>query len=420
VFGLEHRQRFERLDNDFRASSPGDTNAVMMRTLARLELRPGVVRVGAELLDARAYTWGPAPLNTTLVNTVEMLRASAGVDVGPERLRGHRLELTGGRLTLDWGSRRLLARNDFRNTINAFTGIDLRWTAPGGLSLRALTVVPIVRAPTSAERLKRNGVELDRENPDAVLTGMMLAWPTKVPGLTTEAYALALIERDGEVAASSDRRLVTPGVRLVRPPARDRLDLQLEAMLQLGTSRASSADDDVEDLQHLASAIHAAVGRRFGVAGEPRPVLGLDFATGDTSPDDGANHRFDPLFAARRFDFGPTGLYGVLARANLVSPFARLELHPHRQVDGFVVVRGAWIASPTDAWVSAGVRDPSGQSGRFIGVPLEARVRWSPFEGNLGLDLGAAVLARGAFARDAPGGRAAPASFVYVQLTAAL
>lgn len=51
---------------------------------------------------------------------------------------------------------------------------------------------------------------------------------------------------------------------------------------------------------------------------------------------------------------------------------------------------------------------------------LEGRLRYQPFADNLGLEIGAAYLVRGRFAKEAEGGRAAPAAFVYTQLTGTL
>ncbi len=419
-FGLEHRSRFEHLENDFRSSNPGDATAVSLRTLLSAELRFLSFVVGAELQDSRAWAAEGTPLNTTIVNPVEILQAHGGLRAESAFTRGDTLSITAGRFTLDIGSRRLVARNEFRNTINAFTGLDLQWASPERGALRFFFVVPVVRLPSEAAELAEGRIELDRENTAAVLWGAFFQSPPLAAKVVIEAYVLGLHERDGELAPSANRRLVTPGVRVLRAPAPGRFDFQLEVMGQLGRSRAGAAVSDVADLDHLAFSFHASGGYRFDVPWSPRVVLQLDHASGDRDPRDGTNGRFDPLFGARRFELGPTGLYGAFAWSNLGSPGLRVELQPHRTVDAFAAYRPFWLASARDAWTTAGLRDASGKSGRFVGQQIEGRVRWHAFPGNLALDLGGALLFRGDFAPPGSGADKQPSAFVYTQLTATL
>lgn len=420
TFGLEHRARVEHLEHDYRATSAGSPTAVALRTLVSAELRFAPLVIGAELQDSRFYATPGAPLAPTMVNPLELLQASVGLRHEGLLLPGDAASLRLGRLTLDLGSRRLLARNDFRNTINAFTGADLRWTHPVGHHVRAFAVMPVARLPVGPEALAANRVEFDRENVDALVWGAFASSAPLGFGLQLEAAVLGLQERDGAVAQSSNRRLVTPFVRVVRPSFAGQVDVQLELMGQLGASRASVEPADAVDLAHRAASVHASVGYRLDVPFRPRVGLEYDYATGDEDPSDGVNGRFDPLFGARRFEFGPTSLYGVLARSNLNSPGLRVELAPHRLVDVLLVSRLAWLASARDAWTTAGLRDASGASGTFVGTHLEGRVRWQVLPGNLALDAGCAGLFHGAFARATAAGRPAQTLFVYSQLTGTL
>ena len=80
----------------------------------------------AEFQDSRAYLEDDnTPVGTGLVNTAELLRAYLDLSFDGPFGGAHELQL--GRLTMDIGSRRLVARNRFRNTSNAFTGVDWRW-----------------------------------------------------------------------------------------------------------------------------------------------------------------------------------------------------------------------------------------------------------------------------------------------------
>lgn len=128
----------------------------------------------------------------------------------------------------------------------------------------------------------------------------------------------------------------------------------------------------------------------------------FDYASGDNDPNDGKNNRFDTLFGTRRFEFGPTSIYGAFARSNLISPGIRLQVKPADRVSGFAGYRANWLASDRDAWTTANVIDLSGLSGRFLGHQVEVRVRWDPVQRNLRLEIGIAHLFQGGFARNAP------------------
>ncbi len=188
-------------------------------------------------------------------------------------------------------------------------------------------------------------------------------------------------------------------------------------MLQLGTSRASKKATDTTDLTHRAASVHASGGYRLDVAWSPRLALQYDFASGDGDPGDERNGRFDPLFGARRFELGPTGIFGAFARSNISSPGLRVEVAPHKKVDAFAGYRLYWLASARDEWTTAKLVDPSGSSGTFVGHQLEARVRWNVLPKNLSFEVGGAYLIRGEFATDAPLARSASPVFFYSQVT---
>ncbi|MBM4358069.1 MAG: alginate export family protein [Deltaproteobacteria bacterium] len=419
-FGLEHRARYEHLAPDFRKDATGDAAGLMLRTSVWAQARWKAVVVGAELLDSRAFVTEETQLSPSVVDPIELLQASVALRGSGLVTEGDDASLTAGRMTLDVGSRRLVARNEFRNTLNAFTGVDAQWTSPSGDHLRTFVAVPVVRTPTDDQGLREARVEYDQENPNALFWGMLFESRPLAADLRLELYALGLRELDSDDVPTANRRLLTPGMRLFRPPTRGHFDGQLELMAQFGTSRASSKLEDVRDLHHFASSVHASLGYRFGARLEPRIALSYDHATGDASPSDDQNNRFDPLFGARRFDFGPTGLYGAVARSNVRTPGLRLEVRPHARVDAFVSHRAIWLASETDAWTTAGLRDATGKSGSFVGQQLEGRVRWHVFPRNLALEIGGAALFRGRFAETVAGHKDASSLYGYAQLTVTL
>ena len=66
-----------------------------------------------------------------------------------------------------------------------------------------------------------------------------------------------------------------------------------------------------------------------------------------------------------------------------------------------VAHRVLWLAEARDAWVGSGLWDASGESGRFLGHHLEARVRWRPKKW-LALEANWAHFFKGSYLRQVP------------------
>jgi hypothetical protein len=413
---VTHRTRYEYLDDPFRVGPAGEQQVIVLRTLVhgRASLIDGVT-VGAELQDSRVEFDDAAFLTTTIVNPAELLRAY--LEVEKADLLGGTLTGQAGRLTMDVGSRRLVARNLFRNTINGFTGIDIGWRGDGeleGRELRAFWALPVQRLPNRQAQLKDNDIEFDSESCDVQFWGVFGS--SKLPWLSRgELFLFGIHERDSGGRPTRNRQLITPGFRFFRAAGKGRFDYEFETALQLGESRASIAS--TRDLDHFAHFHHVALGYTFDTVWSPRLVLQYDYASGDDDPNDGKNQRFDTLYGARRFEFGPTGIYGPFARSNLNTPGVRLELKPLPSVSSFIAYRGFWLASDRDAWVTTGVRDTTGNSGSFVASQLELRVVWNVLPGNLKLEAGYAHLFAGDFIDEAPNSnRKGDTNYGYTQI----
>lgn len=391
-----------------------------MRTLASVEFRRRAFAATLEFADARLYATDATPRNTTHVNAFEPLQAFIAWRGHDVIAPGDGLTVQAGRMTMNLGSRRLIARNEYRNTINGFTGVDAQWRDDRGDGVRVFAVMPVVRRPSDADALIDNEIELDREATHAWLGGAVYSRAPADGAPGGEAYLLGYAEADTTAVPSANRRLLVPGARLLLPPAAGQADAQVEVIGQFGRSHASAADDDATSLRHRAAALHVTAGYTLTTAWRPRGALQVDYASGDRRGDDKRNNRFDPLFGARRFDFGPTGLWGAIARANVVAPGARVEAVPSKRLDGMVAYRAVWLASTRDAWTAAGLRDATGEAGRFVGHQVEARARVTLRPKRLVLELGGAMLAKGGFVTTLAPTQADRSLFAYTQLTGTL
>lgn len=393
------RIRYEALTGQFRPGLDARDDLISLRTSLFAEYDAGPLRFGAELIDSRAYdSDAGGAVGTGEVNALELVQAYAGVDLGAALGEGSAAKLDIGRFTMDLGSRRLVGRNNFRNTTNAFTGARFDWRGRGREQLSLFYTLPHSRQPSDKASILDNEVEWDRETFDLAFWGAFANLPDAVGDADLDLYLFVLDEDDSAAAATRNRELYTGGWRLFRDPEPGRWDFEIEAAVQLGSIRAgTAADAPRQDV--FAWTLHAEAGRQFAGAWAPRLSVEYDQASGDRPG--GGYGRFDSLYGPRRPDWGPTGIYGPLGRANIRSPGLRLEVKPSARWDGMVAWRAAWLDSRTDAFAFTGVRDPAGAAGRFAGHQVEARARYWIVPGLLRLEAGGALLLRGRFLEDA-------------------
>ena len=417
--GGTYRIRYETLDHPYRAGASGSDEILVGRLLLNARVRLDRFYANLELEDSRQELADrQTALGTDSVNAFEPLQALVGMRFEDAFTPGGRLEVSAGRMTIDVGSRRLVARNSYRNTINAYSGVHALWKRSGGVEARAFYVRPVQRKPTDLDALLDNDIELDSESSDVSLWGLAGASPLsgKIVG---EAYFFGLRTRDHAGVPAADRDIYTPGFRIFRNAAAAAWDFEAEAVYQFGTSRSSSAATDTNDLQHRAAFFHGEIGYTLDAKMSPRLELSYDYASGDDDPNDNQNNRFDTLYGARRFDFGPTGIYGPFARSNINSPGLRVEAKPVKKMTGMLGYRAVWLASARDQFTAGRLQDRTGGSGDFVGHQLEAQLQYTLVPGNLALDLGAARLFHGSFLEDAPNApNEGDSTYVYVSMMA--
>jgi hypothetical protein len=403
---LEYRVRYETMDEPFVKGQTGSQYQVPMQTVLWMEANYKALRVGFEFWDARQYGGNEnTTLNTTMVDSADFPQIYAALYTPNLLDSGLGAEVKGGRMTLDLGSRRLVARNAFRNTTNAFTGLYFRVRdGAAGWQVQAFAAQPIVRLPDQKSQLVHNDYAWDQEQKNSVFTGAIaeterLPWDSR-----GELYLYYL----NESAANSAnfRRIFTPGLRLFRQPKKGEFDFEGESIAQTGnrldTVYDAKGKGTKKDMSVEAFYEHFQVGYTFDLPWDPRILAQYDYATGGTSGNGSTSNSFDTLYGARRWEYGPTGIFGPFARNNINTPGARMQLVPHRDVATFVGYRAWWMADSKAAWQPANLVDPTGKAGDFMGHTVELSARWDAHE-NIALEGGYTCLFKGGFARNAPG-----------------
>jgi len=403
----EFRARYQALTNNFRPGAVETDQAMALRTLVEAGFHVGPASFVGEFQDSRAYlTDVNGNVSTIVVNAITLLQAYLNLRFDDAIAKGSTLDLRLGWQTMELGGRRLIGRNRFRNTIQNYTGLTAHWRGSDESELFAFFVLPVRILPPNLDRqaLVDNEIEFDQVDIDLRFWGAHYKRANLPLETTGEVYLFVLEEPDvlsGQTLALG-RHLYTPGLRLLRAPKRGDWDFDVETVLQFGNRRASLEPTDRGELNVFAQFVHASFGYTFDVAWTPRLSAELDYASGDESPDDGRWGRFDSLFGPRRADLGPTDIYGILGRDNMISQGVRLGVKPSARVDVFVSYRANFLDSRTDFFARSFVRDSSGESGRFGGHQLEIRTRLWLLQEVILWELGGAVFFNGAFLRTAP------------------
>ncbi len=416
IVSFDHRTRYETLDQQYRetvngVAGNGGDQVLAFRTLVHARADLVHLRIGAEMQDSRialadeGSASSSKALTAAIANPLELLQAYIEVPVNNIAGQSSQSLFRAGRITMDLGSRRLLARNRYRNTINAFTGLDWQWQS-GSKEIRFFYTLPVNRKVD--DDIKDNKPSFDQELTERRFWGVYYAQPLITEQDKAEVFLLGLDEEDANNFATKNRDLYTFGGRLWRQPVVGSFDYQLETVYQLGESSLSATSTEI--LDHWAHFHHAELGYSFNAPWLPRLIAQFDYASGDDNPNDGQNNRFDTLYGARRFDFGPTSTYGAFARTNLLSPALRLNLKPLKTVQTMLAVRAHWRATTADSWVPAGI---NGQDA-YIGTQLEARFRWQPVAKSVLFEAGVAHLFVGDLIKQAAN---SDTTYAYTQMT---
>ncbi len=384
------RTRFENLhDSVFPGASPND-QGLFLRTNLNFSYSNESFSAQMELADARQELMDDdSAVTSSWINAAEIIQANLVFNYGADNDSFIRV----GRLTTDWGSRRFVARNRFRNAINTFDGVEVHQELGNGDYFQLLLSQPVRRLPSDRIGLLDNEYKLDESSRATRFYALQYSLPGFSEHFTTDLFYFAVREDDRSGVQTRNRNFDSLGFRLRAAPAPGQLDFEIESLLQFGENRGSSSPAALVDLDHRAYFQFAAIGYSFENSLNLRAVLEFDYGSGDEDPLDQDYGRFDSLYGVGTFEFGPTGMYGPpFNRSNIISPGLRLFADPRDDLNLMVFYRHFWLAEERDSWGRTGLRDSSGATDSYMGQHLELRVRWDVLPGNLRLEGGAIFL----------------------------
>lgn len=437
--GLEYRIRYENRYNDFRRNDENIDDPILLRTRAYVGIKEILdpLRFAIEVQDSRRnngdYT---RSFDTRDINQHDILQGYLELNfqdtfLGKDDLGNDRpIWVRAGRHAWEAIDRRLIARNEWRNTTNTFQGIRAQiGDKNNDWDMELLAVKPVQRFTS----------HIDEVDHAQNFYGAIFNWRTWSEYITLEPYYLVLEQKGDKVKYNSggealtgntlkqaqiDRKIHTAGLRAYGLVGKSGLDYDASYVKQWGhQDRLNNSDSFVAQLDHDAYAYNAEIGYSFKNPWNPRFSAFYGVASGDKNPTDGKNHRFERLFGFAR----PWSNDDYIQMENIRTPKLRLEFNPRLAfLDNVKVDTGfSWyrLDSATDRWnAGANLRDQTGNSGNDLGKEFDMRVRF-PINQHASLNLGYAHFWAGDFVKDTSrrvagqADRDTESDFFYTELT---
>jgi hypothetical protein len=412
-FGIDYRFRYESRDDDLRrAVSAGLDQPLLQRTrvFAGLQASSLPLQFVAEFEDARR-SHSDFAKDDRDVNEMEFIQAYAKLDLrdalgADTRGNARPLTLHAGRMAFELLDRRLIARNEWRNTTNNFDGLRLSLGQQhNDWQLQVMRLHPVARRLTGVDKS-------DLDQRFDVLTGHWRRWSSVV---TLEPHYLRLRQQASQANGMRERDIRGYGLRASGKLLESRFNYDVSGMQQHGDDRGQ---------EHEAQSYLAELGYTWTHPWQPRLSVFHGRASGDANPLDSENNRFDRFFGFAR----PWSSSDYIIYENLRTEKLRVEFQPRAGVRMDLGIGRYRLDSAKDRLAnllagSAFNRDVSGLSGTDIGTELDARVRFSPAQ-HVGVNIGYSHFRHGDFVRlrqqAANKKSSADSDFLYLELTLSL
>lgn len=425
--GLEYRARYEYRDNDFRRARENVDEPLLLRTRAYVGLKNILdpFRFAVEAQDSRRNNSDYTRSNDTRdVDKADFVQAYLELYYkdsifGKDDLGNSRpFWVRGGRLAWESLDRRLIARNEWRNTTNTFQGVRANiGEKKNDWQLEAFAVQPVQRFTD----------KLDEVDHSQNFYGVIGDWRRWSEYVTIQPYYFLLRQNGDDVVydtngnSLSDRRFITAaaqnqaridreihtgGIRVFGVLPGTQWDYDASYVKQWGKQqRFISNAIGYANVDHDAYAYNAEVGYTVKHPWKPRFSTSYGVASGDKTTaagnDFSDNGRFDRLFGFAR----PWSNNDYIQMENIRAAKVRVEFDPKVPfLDNVKVDTGfSWyqLDDASDRWnAGANLRDRTGNSGRDLGKEYDLRVRF-PINQYAALNLGYAHFWAGDFVQDA-------------------
>ena len=380
-----HRTRLESLSNNVRLGTSKNDEILTFQTFLNARYEKDAFGAQVEFVDVRqALADVDSIIDSGTVNTLDIQQANVSYRFGGARNSSVKI----GRFSVDYGSRRFVARQRFGNAPNAFDGIEFQQRSESGYDLRLMATQPVRRLPTARADLLDNERDSDKSSSGLKFYSAYLTLPELREDISVDLFAFAMRETDTASVNTRNREHETVGFRLQRAPVVEQINFEVETAYQNGTRRGSSSPFDRIDLDHEAFYQYLMLGYSLPGLSRTRVMLEYSYASGDKNPFDTNSESFDTLFGVTTFEFGPTGIFGVVDRHNISTPGVRVVTYPKTGVEVMLSYRHFWLAESRDSFGRTGRQDASGRTDDYLGQHLEARVRWDVVPGNVRIESG--------------------------------